>query len=120
MDLLPLREKEIFETLKKLKEIHFVVIGGYAVNNYALPRFSVDCDIFIKNKEEQENVQKILFEAGYEKTKTAEDVPYKSNFARYEKNLQNNFKVSVDVLIEKIIDRQSGDSFDADWVFQNS
>jgi len=49
MELLQIREKEIFETLKKIKKSEFVVIGGYAVNAYTLPRFSVDCDIVIKD-----------------------------------------------------------------------
>jgi len=47
MELLQLREEEIFKTLKALKNLRLVVIGGYAVNAYALPRFSVDCDIVI-------------------------------------------------------------------------
>ena len=50
--MLQLREKEIFETLKKMNNFKFVIIGGYAVNAYTLPRFSVDCDIVIKDKEE--------------------------------------------------------------------
>ena len=47
--MLQLREKEIFETLNKLKGLNFVLIGGYAVNAYTLPRFSVDCDIFLED-----------------------------------------------------------------------
>ncbi|MBW2966658.1 hypothetical protein KY342_06155 [Candidatus Woesearchaeota archaeon] len=43
MDLLQLREKEIFETLKRIKHLKFAVIGGYAASAYALPRFSIDC-----------------------------------------------------------------------------
>ena len=50
VDLFQLREKEIFETLKKLKNQKFVLIGGYSVNAYAMPRFSVDCDIVIKDE----------------------------------------------------------------------
>ena len=52
MEQLQLREKEIFEMLKKIKKRKFVVIGGYAVNAYTLPRFSVDCDIVIKDNDE--------------------------------------------------------------------
>ena len=44
---LELREKEIFETIKKIKNIDFVIIGGYAVNVYTPPRFSVDADIVV-------------------------------------------------------------------------
>ncbi len=53
---LSMREKEIFETLKSLKSCNFVIIGGYSVNAYALPRFSVDCDIVIKDKSELEKI----------------------------------------------------------------
>ena len=51
MEKLQLREKEIFETLKKICKFKFVVIGGYAVNPYTIPRFSVDCDIVIKDED---------------------------------------------------------------------
>ena len=44
------REKLIFELLEKLKGIDFVLIGGYAINAYTLPRFSVDCDLVVRNK----------------------------------------------------------------------
>lgn len=30
-----------------------MLIGGYAVNSYALPRFSVDCDIVTKTDAEK-------------------------------------------------------------------
>jgi len=52
MEPLQLREKEIFKTLKKIRNLKFIVIGGYAVNAYTLPRFSVDCDIVIKDRDE--------------------------------------------------------------------
>ena len=50
MDRMQLRETEIFRVLKRLGEIEFVLIGGYAVNSYALPRFSEDCDIVIRKR----------------------------------------------------------------------
>jgi len=62
MENLQLREKEIFETLKKIKNSNFVVIGGYAVNAYTLPRFSVDCDIVIKDRKELEKIEEALLE----------------------------------------------------------
>ena len=58
MDLLQLREGEIFETLKKIRNFNFVLIGGYAVNCYTLPRFSVDCDIVVDNAEEAAKIGK--------------------------------------------------------------
>ena len=58
MEQLQLREKEIFETLKKIKKSRFVVIGGYAVNTYTLPRFSIDCDIVVKDHKELKKIEK--------------------------------------------------------------
>src|SRR3990167_4631932 len=58
--MLQLREKEIFETLKKMIKFKFVIIGGYAVNAYTLPRFSVDCDIVVKNKDELREIKEAL------------------------------------------------------------
>ena len=37
-----------------------MVIGGYAINAYVLPRFSIDCDIVVKNKSESVKTQKLL------------------------------------------------------------
>jgi hypothetical protein len=121
MEQLQLREKEIFETLKKIKKNKFVVIGGYAVNAYTLPRFSVDCDIVIKDRTELEKIEKSLLELGYTKEKNhSDEIPYGGNFERYGKELGQNFKVSMDILIREVFDRQTKVKFSADWVFDNS
>jgi|SRR3989344_6824647 len=121
MEQLQLREKEIFETLKKIKKNKFVVIGGYAVNSYTLPRFSVDCDIVIKNRKELNKIEKSLTEADYHEEKNySNEIPYKGNFKRYEKELGNNFKVNIDILIEEILDRQTNAKLSAEWIFENS
>lgn len=121
MEQLQLREKEIFETLKKIKKANFVVIGGYAVNAYTLPRFSVDCDIVIKDRKELESIEESLLELGYLKEKKySEEVPYEGNFERYEKELGKNFKVSMDILIGEVLDRQTNAKVSADWIFDNS
>ncbi len=121
MEQLQLREKEIFETLKRIKKSEFVVIGGYAVNAYTLPRFSVDCDIVIKDRKELEGIEEALLELGYVKEKNySEEVPYDGKFERYEKELGQNFRVSMDILIGEVLDRQTKAKFSADWVFDNS
>lgn len=121
MEQLQLREKEIFETLKKIKKANFVVIGGYAVNAYTLPRFSVDCDIVIKDRKELEKIEESLLELGYRKEKNySDEIPYNGNFERYEKELGNNFKVSMDILISEVLDRQTNGKLSAEWVFDNS
>ncbi|MCX6710584.1 MAG: hypothetical protein NTZ02_00660 [Candidatus Woesearchaeota archaeon] len=119
-DLFSLREEEIFLTLKELKECNFIVIGGYAVNAYALPRFSADCDIVIKDEKELDKIGKILIKRGYEKEELNEKVQYFGAFCRYEKKLENNFSVGMDVLIRNVTDRMSDAVFSAEWIFENS
>jgi hypothetical protein len=115
------REKEIFETLMNLKNNNFVVIGGYAVNVYALPRFSIDCDIVVKNISEAHKIEKILDKLEYRREASDKDkTPYHGEFTRYEKTLDGGFKVSFDILIGKIHDRQTGEVLGAGWIFDNS
>jgi len=120
MEQLQLREKEIFETLKKIKKRKFVVIGGYAVNAYTLPRFSVDFDIVIKDREELEKIEMDLLSLGYNKAENSSEAPYHGKFERYEKEIAPSFKVSVDILIGEVLDRQTKAKFSAEWVFDNS
>src|SRR3989344_1712618 len=114
-DLLSLREEEIFKTLKELKDCDFVIIGGYAVNAYALPRFSVDCDVVVRNKKDLERVEGVLLKTGYKKEKLQDELQYSGKFSRYEKNIDENFKVSFDVLVGSVADRMSGVVFAAGW-----
>jgi hypothetical protein len=120
MDQLQVREKEIFETLKRISKFAFVIIGGYAVNAYALPRFSVDCDIVVKDKEEADAISDELKKIGYAVQESKSEIPYYGNFIRYEKEIAKNFSVSIDILSKEILDRQTGSRFSAKWVFDNS
>jgi len=120
MELLQLREKEIFDTLKKIKNQKFAVIGGYAVNAYTLPRFSVDCDIVTKNKAKTAEIAKELDKLGYGIAKDTDFGPYSGDFLRYEKAIKKNFIVSFDILIKNVYDRQTKAMFSAEWVFKNS
>lgn len=115
------REKEIFDTLRELHGLDLVLIGGYAVNAYTLPRFSVDCDIVIKDKKELGKIESILKKLGYKKETHAKvDLPYHKNFVRYEKEIGKNFRVSLDILIKEVLDRRTKASFSADWIFSHS
>ncbi len=119
--MLQLREKEIFETLKRIKKFKFVILGGYAVNAYTLPRFSIDCDIVVKDKEELKEIEKTLVNFGYIKEENNKNkTSYYGDFLRLEKDLGDNIKVSIDVLIKEVLDRQTNATFSADWVFDNS
>src|SRR3989338_1834036 len=119
MDLLQLREKGMFETLDKIRNFKFAVIGGYAVNAYTLPRFSVDCDIVLENDIEAKRIGKELEKFGY-KRKGAETEQYDGKFVRYEKEIQKNFRVSMDILVSNVFDRNTKADFSAKWVFENS
>ena len=120
MDLLQLREGEIFETLKKIRNFNFVLIGGYAVNCYTLPRFSVDCDIVVDNAEEAAKIGKEIEKIGYAREAAGKLNAYHAEFMRYEKKIKENFKVSMDILIGCVLDRQGKSTFSAEWVFENS
>lgn len=118
-DPFSLREEEIFITLKDLRSCHFVIIGGYAVNAYTLARFSVDCDIVIKDNKELPKIEKILSKRGYRQVQSNVE-NYSGHFQRYEKKMENQFMVSIDVLIREVSDRLTGVKFDAEWIFKNS
>ena len=120
MYLLQLRENEIFETLKSIKNSNFTVIGGYAVNAYTLPRFSIDCDIVVKDEKDLKKIEAKLINLNYLKIRNKSNLSYHEKFVRYEKTLENNFKVSIDILIKDVIDRQTNATFSANWVFENS
>ena len=94
--MLQLREKEIFETLKKMNKFKFVIIGGYAINAYTLPRFSVDCDIVVKDEEELKEIEEVLVNFGYVKEENNKDkTSYYGDFLRLEKDLGDNIKVRI-------------------------
>lgn len=118
--LFSLREDEIFKALRELKDCNFVIIGGYAVNAYTLPRFSVDCDIVIKDENELKKIEKILLSTGYILENPPKETQYSGSFYRYEKRIENNFTVSMDVLVQNVSDRMTGVIFSSDWIFENS
>ena len=121
MEKLQLREKEIFETLKRINGIKFVVIGGYAVNPYTIPRFSVDCDLVLKDENELKKLSKKLEENNYKKVPTPKaDLPFHGDFVRYEKNIIEDINSSFDILFKEVFGRNDKVSFDAEWIFKNS
>ena len=121
MEKLQLREKEIFETLKKIKDVNFVIIGGYAVNPYTIPRFSVDCDIVLNNEEDLKKLFSSLERNGYIKIDTPKvELSYHGDFMRYEKNIIKDISASFDILFKEVFGRRDKISFHADWIFKNS
>lgn len=118
-NLFQIREKEIFEILNSLRSQKFVVIGGYAVNAYVLPRFSVDCDIVV-HKEDISKITTILEKIGFTESQETSELSYGGKFKRFEKQIKKDFGVSIDILIGEVMDRQTGSVFSADWIFENS
>lgn len=119
MDPLQLRESEVFATLKRLDGPRFVVIGGYAASSYTLPRFSVDCDIVIQHEVDLKEFGEIFLELGYERSSATKN-RQQENFARYEKRIGGPFKVSFDVFMGEVFDRQTEVSISSEWIFKNS
>lgn len=117
--MLELREKEILMTLEKLKELNFVLIGGYAINAYTQPRFSVDCDIVVSNKEEANKIKQLLEQKGYKEKEINPDIPYSGEFLCLVKKI-NNYAIPFDILIGSVIDRDTKLKFPAEWIFKNS
>ena len=61
-----------------------------------------------------------MLELGYQKVNNSNEIPYNGNFERYEKKIQHNFRVSMDILIEEVVDRQTNAKLSAEWIFDNS
>ena len=106
------REIEIFRILGKLGGIKkIILIGGYALNSYVeFPRFSIDCDLMVYD---ERRAVKILKAEGYKLIERGED------FIRLERET-GGVKTGIDLLIKKIIDRQSGLTFEFDDIFKGS
>ena len=57
--------KEFIELLNK-NEVEYMVIGGYAINFYCRPRYTVDIDFLIsRNRENAQRIVKTLHEFGF-------------------------------------------------------
>ncbi|MDO8740655.1 MAG: nucleotidyl transferase AbiEii/AbiGii toxin family protein [Candidatus Woesearchaeota archaeon] len=122
--MLELREKEILRMLEKLKGLNFVLIGGYAINTYAQPRFSVDCDLVVLNKEDAGKIKKVLEQEGYKEKEINPDITYSGDFLCLAKNIEAYaipFDVMIgNVMIGNVIDRDTKLKFPAEWIFNNS
>ena len=117
--MLELREKEILRMLEKLKNLNFVLIGGYAINAYTQPRFSVDCDLVVLNKEDAEHIKKMLIQESYEEKEINPNIPYSGEFLCLVKKI-GDYSIPFDVMIGSVIDRDTKLKFPAEWIFKNS
>jgi hypothetical protein len=99
------RERIALETLSRLPKSDAVLVGGYAMNAYAPPRFSLDCDLVILGNPVP--IESELKNQGFEKSSTG-DVPYGS-YIRYE--LKSD-KVSFDLLVNSLVDNRTMIAFE--------
>lgn len=102
--MLESREALILQTLMELPK-DVVLIGGYAVNAYVPPRFSIDCDLVVF--EGVTEIKKTLMKNGFEETEKG-DVPY----GEYFRFARKKEKVSFDLLLNSVFDRVSGIVFE--------
>lgn len=119
MKSFPAREKEILTTLKQLRHIEAVLIGGYAMSAYASPRFSVDCDLVVKDKIASSKIALLLRNQSYT-LKETNRLSYGGSFQRFEKTLEDGLRASFDILIGGVLDRRTDAFFTADWIFKHS
>ncbi len=117
--MLELREKEILKLLEKLKGFNFVLIGGYAVNSYAQPRFSVDCDIVVPNYDEASKIKNMFIKEGFEVKTINPNIPYAGDFLCLVRSF-NEFVVPIDILIGHVIDRNTKLKFSFDSIYESS
>ncbi len=111
--MLDARESIIIKTLQKLPREEVVLIGGYAVNAYVPPRFSIDCDLVALGSSSK--LELLLKEDGF--TKIAEgDVSY-DGYVRYE---MKNVKVSFDLLKNSVVDRDTRIVFESELFKKHS
>jgi len=103
--MLESREVLILQTLMELPK-DVVLIGGYAVNAYVPPRFSIDCDLVVFGSVTE--IKKILVKNGFEETEKG-DVPY----GEYFRFVRKKEKVSFDLLLNSVFDRVSGIVFES-------
>ncbi len=102
--MLESREALILETLRELPN-DVVLIGGYAVNAFVPPRFSIDCDLVVFNGVKE--IKNILVKKGFEEMEKG-NVPY----GEYIRFMRKREKVSFDLLINSVLDRNSGIVFE--------
>ena len=102
--MLESREALILQTLMELPK-DVILIGGYAVNAYVPPRFSIDCDLVVF--EGVTEIKKTLMKNGFKEAEKG-DVPY----GEYFRFVRKKEKVSFDLLVNSVFDRASGIVFE--------
>jgi hypothetical protein len=101
------REGVVLRTLQKLPKDNIVLIGGYAVNAYVPPRFSIDCDLVVLGNSDR--IESSLARDGFKRVE-AGNVGH-GKYVRYE---TEHDKVSFDLLANSVVDRDTTIAFEAE------
>ncbi|MCL4437294.1 MAG: hypothetical protein M1503_04795 [Thaumarchaeota archaeon] len=99
------REKIVLEMLEKIPKQSVVLIGGYAVNAYVPPRFSIDCDLVVLD--DLAEVEASLKSNGFVKTESGDMI-----YGDYVRFLREKEKASFDLLVNAVSDRHTGVVFE--------
>ena len=102
------REEAVLKTLDSLPKENIILIGGYAVNAYVPPRFSIDCDLVVLR--EGKVVEALLRTHGFKKINIESKNPSIDGYTRYNRGRE---KIAFDLLFDSVHDRQTGISFEA-------
>lgn len=101
------RERSVLEILQKIPKQNAILIGGYAVNAYVPPRFSIDCDLVVFGSPKA--IESALKSNEFSCTE-AGDVPQ----GRYIRYFRDADKVAFDLLVNSVFDRNSGIVFEGE------
>ncbi len=116
------RENEILKTLDELSRsrVRFVLVGGYAVSALAGHRFSVDCDLVIRQGELRQ-VETILASRGFsrEQERSGLDKRYGGRIVRYVKRLAG-LPVSADLMVNSLVCRDTEGAWSFEHIYSNS
>ncbi len=116
------RENEILRIVDQLSRsiTDLIVVGGYAVSAHMKHRFSVDCDLVVTTRN-LAGIDSLLQKEGFQKgvESRALDDTYGGRFIRYVKRI-GNLPVSIDLLVDALVCRQTEGSWSHDYITSNS
>jgi len=104
--VLEAREALILEALRSMPE-DVVLIGGYAVNAFVPPRFSIDCDLVVFDKIPE--ITKIMKDKGFTETERGDEPN-----GEYIRFVRKGNKISFDLMLNSVLDRETGVVFEGD------
>lgn len=113
------RENEIMNILKKIENMDFILVGGYAVSSLTVHRFSVDCDIVVSKS--LNAIKALLEQEGYALSvrKTGFDMVYGGEFENYTKKIKKLY-VGVDLMINALVSRDTNASWSYEYIKKHS